>query len=191
MKARWRKFVRNTYRSLRRPRYRPRRRGVRYWLAHRVFPRELWKPSQRTFALGLALGLAVAMLPPIPVQMLLATFLAMLCRGNIPVAAAAVWVSNPATWYSIITFQRDLGRRLLPQLEVYDQGLKISLESVRSIAMGVVVTAVLVGLVSFALSYLTWGWIASVRETRREARDGTGRPRMGRPPEEAPDRERV
>ena len=57
MKTHWRKFVRQTYRSLRRPRYRSKN-AVRRWLAAKVFQRELWRPCRRSAALGVGIGLA-------------------------------------------------------------------------------------------------------------------------------------
>ena len=158
MKTHWRKFVRQTYRSLRRPRYRSKN-AVRRWLAAKVFQRELWRPCRRSAALGVGIGLAVAMLPPIPLQMILAAFIGVLCRANIPLAAAAVWVSNPATWYAILNFQREIGRRVLPTSDgIYDVGFDFSLETLRSVTFGVVVTATVLGLLGFSIVYWVWGW---------------------------------
>lgn len=155
--------MRQTYRSLRRPRYRFTG-GIRHWLAHRVFLRKLWRPDRRAVSLAVGIGLAVAMLPPIPVQMLLAALIAVLCHANIPVAAAVVWVSNPATWFHILMFQRELGRKVLPPANgLYDVGMDISLETVRSVTFGVVVTGTVLGLLGFSIVYVIWGLVARPR----------------------------
>jgi uncharacterized protein (DUF2062 family) len=125
-------------------------------LAKRVFHRHLWRPERHATSLGLAIGLAVAMLP-VPLQMLAAASLAVWCSANIPFAAAAVWVSNPATWGFIIPFQRNLGRKLFPTQDgVYDVGI-IGFESARSMTVGVIVTAAVLGLVGYVTLYLIWG----------------------------------
>lgn len=157
MKDRWRRFVRQTYRSLRRPRYRSKS-PARRWLAAKVFQRELWRPCRRAGSLGVGIGLAVAMLPPIPIQMVLAAFVGVLCRANIPLAVAAVWVSNPLTIAPILYLQRQIGRWLLPTSDgIYDAGLGLGLETIRSVTFGVVVTATVSGLLGFALVYWIWG----------------------------------
>jgi hypothetical protein len=165
--------VRQTYRSLRRPRYRSKN-AARRWLAAKVFQRELWKPNRRSAALGIGIGLAVAMLPPVPVQMLLAVFIGVLCHANIPLAAATVWVSNPVTAGPILLLQREIGRRVLPTADgIYDVGFDFSLETLRSVTFGVIVTATVLGLLGFALVYWIWGWFqssatAEVLEIERE-----------------------
>ena len=57
----------------------------------------LWQLSRTSVATGVAIGLFCAYLP-IPMETLAAMMLAILLRGNILVAAALVWVSNPLTW---------------------------------------------------------------------------------------------
>lgn len=173
VRQRWKKFVRGTYRSLRRPRYRFDS-GWRHWLAKRVFHRSLWRPERQATSLGLAIGLAVAMLPPAPIQMLVATTLAVLCSANIPLAAAAVWVSNPATWAFIIPFQRNLGRKLLPTQDgVYDVGI-IGFESLRSMTVGVITTAAVLGVVGYVTLYLIWGLFSPRSPMTSSDEDGDG-----------------
>jgi len=98
------------------------------------------------------------MLPPAPIQTLLATLLAVLCRANIPIAAAAVWVSNPASWAIILKHQRDIGRALLPPADgKVDVGFGIGFESLRSVTLGVLITAMIVGPIGYGLMYFFWG----------------------------------
>ena len=107
--------------------------------------------------------------------MVLAVVLAVLCRANIPLAAALVWVSNPATWYHILQFQRELGRRLLPTSDgLYDEGFDFSLETVRSLTFGVVTTGAVLGLLGFSTVYATWGWIQTSVSARKVERGSEG-----------------
>lgn len=56
----------------------------------------LWHLSRRSARTAVAVGLFCAMLP-IPVQMLLAAFLAIWLRGHLPLTIALVWLNNPIT----------------------------------------------------------------------------------------------
>lgn len=56
----------------------------------------LWHLSRRSARAAVAVGLFCAMLP-IPVQMLLAAFLAIWLRGHVPLTIALVWFNNPIT----------------------------------------------------------------------------------------------
>ena len=159
MRRRYRRFARKTYRFLRCPR---RRRDSRLhdWLAARVLNRHLWKPERHPVAISVAIGLAVAMLPPIPVQMLVAAVVAVLLRGNIPIAAAACWVSNPLTWYPILVLQRSIGDWLL-RPGSFDE-LHPNIHTLRCTALGAVVLAIVLAPLGYFLVYVLWdmfGWI--------------------------------
>lgn len=84
------------------------------WVAEKVFDRELWTPSERSVARGMAIGLFVSMFL-VPFQMVIAGALACYLhavsgrRINLPVAVAAVWVSNPATYVPVFLLQRKVG----------------------------------------------------------------------------------
>lgn len=133
-----------------------------------MFHRRLWRPDRHATSLGLAIGLAVAMLPPAPIQTVAATGLAILCRANIPMAAAAVWVSNPATWSPILIFQRELGRKLLPPADgQLDVGLGLGLESLRSVTVGVLITGAALGMLGYITLYLIWGLFPRRRTVTR------------------------
>jgi len=60
----------------------------------RVF---LWSFRSREMVTALFLGLIVAFLPLVGIQMLIVFFLALWFRANLPVIVAVQWVSNPFT----------------------------------------------------------------------------------------------
>jgi len=158
MKRWYKQFARKTYRYLRNPK---RRRENRLfgWLGNRVLNRDLWHPERHAIALGASIGLTLSMLPPIPIQMLLAAFLAVFFRANIPIAAAACWFSNPLTWGPIIWWQNHIGDRLLH----HQDGMSLAMHEIRCWALGAVILAVIIAPVGYALVATIWHlviWIA-------------------------------
>ncbi|MFT4548069.1 MAG: hypothetical protein ACI9UA_004603 [Pseudoalteromonas tetraodonis] len=159
MRRRYQRFARNTYRFLRN---RKRRRENRFfaWLGRRVLNRDFWKPDRHAMAIGLAIGMAVSMLPPIPVQMLIAAVIAVLMRANIPMAAAACWVSNPVSWGPILILQRTIGDWMLPQ-SAFDE-LHPTYHVLRCTALGAVVMAVVLAPLGYFLVYVLWDLISKL-----------------------------
>ncbi len=109
-------------------------------------------------ALGLSLGLAVAMLPPAPVQTVAATTLAILCRANVPLAAAAVWVSNPLTWLPLLHFQENLGRSILFGFSAGEE--RVGIERISSWTLGVTLSAAVLAVASYCIFHFMWGIFA-------------------------------
>lgn len=106
MKRNYLRMVRRTYRYLRHPRFRKIK-----WLApltKTIFHKRYWSPCRATMANGLSIGLFCAMLP-IPFQMLVAALGCIRAKGNIPIAIAACWITNPVTQLPIIVLQERLG----------------------------------------------------------------------------------
>lgn len=74
---------------------------------------ELWRLTRRSVPRGVAIGLLVGIFALIPgIQIIGAAFLCVPCRGNIPLAAAMTFLSNPASTPFIIAFALFLGNRL-------------------------------------------------------------------------------
>lgn len=175
MRRRYKRFARNTYRFLRNRR---RRRENRFfdWLGSRVLNRSLWRPERHAVATGVAIGLAVAMLPPIPVQMLLAAVIAVFLRANIPIAAAACWLSNPLTWAPILYLQKSIGDWLLKP-DSFD-ALHPNIHTLRCTALGAVVLAVILAPLGYFLVYALWDAVRwTARRTMRAAAADTNRPK--------------
>ncbi|MGJ8672744.1 DUF2062 domain-containing protein [Rubritalea sp.] len=106
MKRNYLRMVRRTYRYLRHPRIRKIK-----WLTpftKAIFNRRYWKPCRSTVANGLSIGLFCAMLL-IPFQMVIAALGCLRGRGNVPVALAACWITNPITQPPMAVLQYKLG----------------------------------------------------------------------------------
>ena len=80
--------------------------------AHRVLRSDLWRFNRRPVPRGIALGLFVGILIPFA-HSLVAALSAVFVRANVPVAIAATWTSNPATWVIIFPGAYNIGNTLL------------------------------------------------------------------------------
>lgn len=106
IKKRYLRLVRKAYRFLRSPSLKK-----HTWLQKILSPmfnRELWHPCRDSVSSGLAIGLFVSMLP-LPGQMILAAIGTVKSKGNIPIAIAACWVTNPITQPFILRLQESFG----------------------------------------------------------------------------------
>ena len=153
----WARFVRKTYKSLRSNRL-GKRKGIRNWLAKGVVQRELWRPSRHRVALGLSLGVAVGMLPPLPIQTVLAIALAVRYRANIPAAATAVWISNPATAVPLFIYQCKVGKTIFNFNDKYGgKELDFDIQTMSFATFGVLISAVVLAPVVYFVVYYVWG----------------------------------
>lgn len=104
----------------------PFRRGwakVKKWIIHLLHLDD----SAHRIALGVAIGMFVAVTPTWGIQMLLVVGLAWLCRANKVAGIPLVWVTNPATNVPIYSFCYIVGRALVggPGLEEVKQALAL------------------------------------------------------------------
>ena len=83
-------------------------RPLDFVLAHPVY----FSPTRRSVGGGLWIGLFLGLLP-IPAQTVLAVLGAVWLRVNVPIAAVAVWVSNPLTFVPIFYLAYKIGAVLL------------------------------------------------------------------------------
>jgi uncharacterized protein len=86
------------------------------WLkpfGHRIRRSELWRFTRRSVPRGVAIGLFVGIFLMVPgLQIVGAAFVCMPFRGNIPIAAAMTFLSNPATTPLFLVAAIGIGNRL-------------------------------------------------------------------------------
>jgi hypothetical protein len=87
---------------------------------------ELWHLHRRSVAGATFIGVFCAFLP-IPFQMLLAAFLAIVSRCNLPLSVVLVWITNPITITPIFYFCYRLGAWLL-DMHIQVETIKLSWE---------------------------------------------------------------
>ena len=73
----------------------------------------VWHLNRRSVSGAVAVGLFSAYLP-IPFEMVVAAFLALVFRVNLPISVALVWISNPLTWAPLYAPAYLLGAYLIP-----------------------------------------------------------------------------
>jgi uncharacterized protein (DUF2062 family) len=89
-----------------------RRSGWLQILGKRLHHPALWHLHRRSVAGALGSGVFVAFIP-LPSQMLIAAALSVLLRVNLPLAVAAVWITNPITIPPIFYFTNRIGAWML------------------------------------------------------------------------------
>ncbi len=78
----------------------------------------LWSFRSRQMIMALFFGLMVALMPLVGVQMLIAFFLALLFRANLPVIVALQWISNPLTMGPIYYADYEIGMAMMKLLGI-------------------------------------------------------------------------
>ena len=85
------------------------------WIAKlgpRIKDPNLWHLNRRSVSAGVFAGVLAAFIP-LPIQIIVGIFLCFFIRGNLPVAVAFTWISNPLTYIPLYFFCYELGILLL------------------------------------------------------------------------------
>jgi uncharacterized protein (DUF2062 family) len=86
------------------------------WLrpfGHRIRGSDLWRFTRRSVPRGVAIGLFVGIFLMVPgLQIVGAAFVCMALRGNVAIAAAMTFLSNPATTPFFLIAAVDVGNRM-------------------------------------------------------------------------------
>lgn len=140
--------------------------------AHRLTHPALWHANRRSMAKALGLGLFAAFIVPIG-QMVLAAFLAVPARANVPVAVGLTFVSNPftfaPTWYAAWW----IGSHMLAPFGFESHPLDLSagyawsaVSTMTPITLGLVMVSIGAGVLGYLLGMawysvrLAWRWKA-------------------------------
>jgi uncharacterized protein (DUF2062 family) len=157
-------------------------------LGPRLTEPRLWHWSRRGVALGVALGVFFGLLIPVA-QIPASVGAAILLRANIPAAAASTLVTNPVTFGPVYYAAYRLGSWItgdvapppvadaaVDQIEAaLDVGLWQRITALgKSLLIGLAITAVLMGLLSYALITAIWRWRVAMKWRRRTQSNGSG-----------------
>lgn len=135
----------------------------------------LWHMNRRSVAGAFFWGLFWAMIP-IPMQMLAAAASAILCRVNLPISVALVWLTNPLTMPPLFYFNYLVGSWLMRQpatVEEFHASLAWFESVVEKIWEPLLLGSVVVGLVIGVIGYVAmrgiWRWQVIQHLKRRQA----------------------
>ena len=166
----------------------PDRRKLRSYRSLRVFGARLhdpnlWHLNRRSVAGGLSLGVFVAFIP-LPVQMLLAAGLSLWLRVNLPLAVAAVWITNPLTVPPAFYASYKVGHwmlnswplNLIFELSPSDHLMWKNLGMYAGpLLLGSLSLGILLGLLTYAVVRFAWrlNVISQVRRRKQRSRQNT------------------
>ncbi len=152
--------------------------------AHRVLASELWRFTRRSVPRGVALGVLVGIAIPFA-QILIAAFLSLSIRANVPVAALTTFITNPLTTPLIWAFCYKVGDWLLRFDGMFHAGPVDRLLQVgdtwqfiqwltaegKVLALGLVVVAVAASAISYIVTGIAWAaWVRAKRRRHLAAR---------------------
>jgi len=134
----------------------------------------LWHLNRHSVARAMAVGLFAAFLP-IPAQMLVAAALAVMVRGNMPIAVSLVWLTNPITMpavffctYQAGAFLMDVPARHLPD-ELTWEWISGELSTLwQPFLLGSVVVGLVLGALAYCLVMMYWHWWVARQWARRK-----------------------
>jgi uncharacterized protein (DUF2062 family) len=147
----------------------------------RVRHSQLWRFTRRSVPRGVLAGLFIGIFLMVPgVQIVGAALLCVPLRGNVPIAAAMTFLSNPATTPFCIAAAILVGNRLgfHADLATFDRLLQqgagfaewsrwLLSDAAPAMITGLFVIAAGVALVGWALSIVVWRWRVGARWRKR------------------------
>ena len=143
---------------------------------------DLWHLNRHSTARGVALGLACGLIPG-PVQAIAAALGCVMCRGNLPIAVATTFYTNPLTIVPLYAAAWHAGRLVLPSAHGMalpaPPDLTFDLDGVASfihwassigtpLAVGLPILAALLAVAGFVAVHVAWRW-HTLRAWRRRA----------------------
>jgi len=133
---------------------------------------ELWRFTRRSVPRGVAIGLLVGIFAMIPgIQIIGAAAMCMPFRGNVPIAAAMTFLSNPVTTPLFIGASLSLGNwfgfhaDLATFLGLVERGASLGewtawllSDAAPALVFGLFVIAVAAAVIGYIVSTLAWRW---------------------------------
>ena len=154
--------------------------------AHRVLQSDLWRFTRRSVPRGVALGLFVGVMIPLA-HFVVATFLAVFVRANIPSALLATFIGFPVIYVGIVALAYRIGEWLLHvDASTTIQPIGETLQATQTgtllerltgagseTALGLFVIATVLASVGYLVTSFGWRWWIGAKRRRRlaEARE--------------------
>lgn len=150
--------------------------------AGRVLHSELWRFTRRSVPRGVALGLFVGTMIPLA-HFVVATFLAVFIRANIPAALLATFIGFPVVYVFIVALAYKIGNWLINvDTSTNIQPLTQTMQATQTgdllqrltgaglhTAVGLLIIATSLALVGYFATSLLWRWWIGTKRRRRLA----------------------
>ena len=141
-----------------------------------IYEPNLWHINRHSTSLAFFVGLFVAFMP-IPSQMVLASFLSIWLRCNLPIAVGLCWITNPVTIGPIFWFTYKLGALVLGE-SAQAQSFEISVEWLTNgllliwqpLLLGSVISGFFFGSLGYFAIQGIWRWNVLLRWEARSQR---------------------
>ena len=157
------------------------------WLrpfAHRVLEPSLWRFTRRSVPRGVAIGLLVGIFALIPgIQIVAAALMCVPCRGNVPLAAAMTFLSNPATTPFLLAASLFIGNGLGFHADLsafyalYSRGVGVYewlgwllSDAAPALVIGLFVIATVAGAIGYLVASFLWRGLLVSKWRRRNGR---------------------
>lgn len=145
---------------------------------------ELWRFTRRSVPRGVAVGLLVGIFALIPgIQIIGAALMCVPFRGNIPVAAAMTFLSNPATTPLIIAASIFIGNKLGFHADLttfyglYENGAGLRQwaywmlsDAAPALLIGLAIISIVAAAVGYVVSAVVWRWWIGRKHKARRMR---------------------
>jgi hypothetical protein len=152
----------------------------------RVLRSELWRFTRRSVPRGVAIGLLVGIFLMIPgLQIIGAALMCVPLRGNVPIAAAMTFLSNPATTPFILFVSILIGNKLgfhadlATFYDLYGRGAGVRdwlawlfSDAAPALVCGLLIIALASAVVGYGVSRVAWTWWQGRKWKRRALRGG-------------------
>lgn len=134
----------------------------------------LWHFNRRSVANATAIGLFCAYLP-MPFEMLAAALLAIWFGGNLPLAVAWVWISNPVTWIPLYTPAYLLGSWILDKEATAGSQvtMQVLIESYAVLWVGCLILGVAAAACGYLIIHGLWRLKVRSKRTNRLRRNSS------------------
>jgi uncharacterized protein (DUF2062 family) len=145
-------------------------------IRHLLEEPNLWHINRRSVSRGFLIGIFMAMIP-LPMQMLGAALLAIACRGNLPIAVALTWITNPFTTPFVLFISYKLGEFVLGRED--NIILDFSIEAIKHdiwligppLATGIMINAIVFSIISYYVVQWVWRLHAVYKWNQRKKRN--------------------
>ena len=139
-----------------------------------LYEPNLWHVNRYSASMAFFVGLFVAFMP-IPGQMILAAFMAVKLRCNLPLSVGLVWITNPLTMPAIFYLAYRVGAMIIDiplqevEFELSWNWLSQSLGSIwQPFLLGCLICGLFFGSLSYFVISMLWRWRVSVHWRQRK-----------------------